>query len=57
MPEPVCKSQESGGYKVVFTLLAFNWVFHTKYCGISQVRGKPSSIGFPWAKVVKRSET
>ena len=43
--------------KVVFTLLAFNWVFHTKYCGISQVRGKPSSIGFPWAKVVKRSET
>ena len=39
-------------------MLAFNWVFRTKYCcGRSQVRGKPSSIGFPYAKVVKRSET
>ena len=41
----------------VFTLLAFNWIFHAKYCGTSQVRGKPSSISFLWAKVVKRSET
>ena len=41
MPEPVCKSQESGGYEVVFTLLALNCVFHTKYSGRSQVRGKP----------------
>ena len=48
MPEPVCKSQESGGYKLVIAMLAFNWIFRTKYCcGRSQVRGKPSSIGFP----------
>ena len=31
MPEPVCKSQKSGGYIMVFSLMAFNWVFRTKY--------------------------
>ena len=35
MPEPVCRSQESGGYEMVFLLLALNWVFHTKYYFIS----------------------
>ena len=58
MPEPVCRSQESGGYEAVFALLAFKLKFRTKYCCVrSQVRGKPSSNGFPRAKVVKLSET
>ena len=47
MPEPVRRSQESGGYEMVFLLLALNRVFHTKYYFVrSQVRGKPSSNGF-----------
>ena len=31
MPEPVCKPQESGGYIIVVSLMAFNLVFRTKY--------------------------
>ena len=54
MPEPVCKSQEGGGYDVVFALVAFNC---TKYSRVrSQVRGKLSSNGVSQAKVAKRSE-
>ena len=30
MPEPVCKSQRSGGYIIVCSLMAFNWVFRAK---------------------------
>ena len=56
MPEPVCKSHLSRGYKLEFAMLAFNWVFRTKYCrGRSQVRGKPSALASHRQKV-KRSE-
>ena len=53
MSEPVCKSQESGGYKGEVFIVGLQ-LSSVKYCFVkSHVRGKRSSNGFSLAKVVK----